>query len=107
MKNSRIGPIELENEEKCAGASPQLTPEVGWAIKKKKKNRPKKWPGSGSNPGRVRFPLLALFRSTAFFSRIFILLKKKFFLSEELFVLRNCGSCKEPESQCTNKVQKL
>jgi hypothetical protein len=49
VKSSRIGPIELGNEAKLVGTSPQLTPDLGWSTCEKKKFRPKKCPTLGSN----------------------------------------------------------
>jgi hypothetical protein len=75
VKNSRIGPFELENEEKCAGASPQLTPDIGWAIKKKKKKSTKKVAGVGFEPRGVGFDshFWHFFGRPLFFLFIFIL----------------------------------
>jgi hypothetical protein len=49
VKSSRIDPIELGNEAKLVGTSPQLTPDLGWSTCEKIFFRPKKCPTPGSN----------------------------------------------------------
>jgi hypothetical protein len=78
VKNSRIGPFELGNEEKCAGASPQLTPDIGWAIKKKKKKSTKKVAGVGFEPGGSgSIPTFGTFSVDRFFLSYIYPFKKK------------------------------
>jgi hypothetical protein len=55
VKSSRFGPIRLEDEAKFVGASPQLTPDLGWSTGEKKIFWPKKCPTLGSNPGHPHF----------------------------------------------------